>query len=394
MKKARLISALLVLFASCQNSWRGVTDGDFDDFGGGDPVPVLVGVGNSGLPYTRGSGAVDDADGRQWADVNIYVYAFNRDGSSFASTAVSGNGCLIDASVDNSRWTAGRKAYYDGSDGYLTWADSDKEVYYPNGREIYDFYAYYIDNLNIPQTAVQRSKDKITLPVTIDGSMDLMTGKAPLKDDVFKGTLYSETEKSLIRKYAFSSYTARRNINPRLEFVHHLTRLRFEIYPASDGSNTVMVNSITVKSKTSGTFTVVSRDESKLGVDFSSDKNYRELILRERDGSALKQDTYHTDYQGDFTDVLYERPHVQVGGSLLVAPDTEYEVNMEMKEVKGQTYHTKSSFSIRSASGFQAGSQYVVRLSIYGMMDIRPNVEVEPWGTGGSIILDEEDKLK
>lgn len=155
-----------------------------------------------------------------------------------------------------------------------------------------------------------------------------------------------------------------------------------------------MVNSITVKSKTSGTFTVVSRDESKLGVDFSSDKNYRELSLRERDGSALKQDTYHTDYHGDFTDALYERPHVQVGGSLLVAPDTEYEVNMEMKEVKGQTYQTKSSFTIRSASGFQAGSQYVVRLSIYGMMDIRPNVEVEPWGTGGSIILDEEDKLK
>ena len=80
-----------------------MTDGDFDDFGGGEPVPVLVGVGNSGLPYTRGSGAVDDADGRQWADVNIYVYAFNRDGSSFASTAVSGNGCLIDASVDRKK---------------------------------------------------------------------------------------------------------------------------------------------------------------------------------------------------------------------------------------------------------------------------------------------------
>ena len=93
--------------------------------------------------------------------------------------------------------------------------------------------------------------------------------------------------------------------------------------------------------------------------------------------------------------MLYERPHVQVGGSLLVAPDTEYEDKQwKVKEVKGQTYHTKSSFTIRSASGFQAGSQYVVRLSIYGMMDIRPNVEVEPWGTGGSIILDEEDKLK
>ena len=56
-----------------------MTDGDFDDFGGGDPVPVLVGVGNSGLQYNRGSGAVDDADGRHWADVNIYVYDLNRD---------------------------------------------------------------------------------------------------------------------------------------------------------------------------------------------------------------------------------------------------------------------------------------------------------------------------
>lgn len=393
VNKLKFISLFVLIFASCNKSWQGVTDGDYDDFNGGSPVPVLVGVGDSGLSYTRGSGAIDSEDGKKWKDVNVYVYAFNKNGASFTSTAASsGTGCLIDASLDNTNSRSGRKAFFDGTNGYLSWADSERQAYYPSGREIYDFYAYYIDNLNIPQSSISRGRDKISFPVTIDGSIDLMTGKAPLSENVFKGTLLSETEKALVRKYAFSSYTARRNINPKLEFTHHLTRLRFELYPASDGANTVMVNSVEVKSKTRGTFTVVSRKESELGVNFSSGRS--PLYLAEADGSALKQDTYHTDYNGDFTDVLYERPHVQVGGSLLVAPDTEYEVKIEMREAKGQSYKTTSSFTIRTSSGFQAGRQYVVRLAIYGMMDVRPNVEVEPWGTGGSIILDEEDKIK
>ena len=241
---------------------------------------------------------------------------------------------------------------------------------------------------------MKRYNDKITIPVTIDGSTDLMSGKAPFRESVFKGSLYSDSEKELIRKYSFSSYTARRNINPQLEFKHHLTRLRFELYPASDGANSVMVNSISVKSKTRGVFTVVSRNDSERGVDFSQDANYRPLFLAEADGSALIQDKYHTDYNGDFSQALYERPYVQVGGSLLVAPDTEYEVSLGMKEIRGQSYQTSSTFTIRSSAGFVEGRQYVVRLAIYGMMDVRPSVEVEPWGTGGSIILDEEDKYK
>ena len=73
---------------------------------------------------------------------------------------------------------------------------------------------------------------------------------------------------------------------------------------------------------------------------------------------------------------------------------SEYEVSLGMKEIRGQSYQTSSTFTIRSSAGFVEGRQYVVRLAIYGMMDVRPSVEVEPWGTGGSIILDEEDKYK
>ena len=55
MNKLKFISLFVLIFASCNKSWQGVTDGDYDDFNGGSPVPVLVGVGDSGLSYTRGS---------------------------------------------------------------------------------------------------------------------------------------------------------------------------------------------------------------------------------------------------------------------------------------------------------------------------------------------------
>ena len=397
LKKTAIIwlSALLSAASCTDNSWRGVSDSDYDDYDNGIPVPVVVGVGDSGTSYTKGSGAIDNEDGRPWKDANVYVYAFRQDGDSFARLArASGNDCLIDASLDSASERGGRRAWYSGADEYLTWADSEADVYYPSGKETYDFYAYYIDNLRIPDSSVTRTADCIKFPVTIDGSTDIMTGRAKFSDTMFDGTQFSEIEKGMIRKYAFSSYTARRNINPILEFSHHLARLRFEMYPASDKANTVIVNSITVKSRTSGVFTAVSRDSDAVGVDFSSDRNPKALSLAEADGSALLQNRYHTDYAGDFSEALYERPHVQVGGTLLVAPDSGYEVEITMLEAKGRDYRTSTSFKLSVAGGFAAGRQYAVRLAIYGMMDVRPAVKLEPWGTGGGVRLDEEDNIK
>lgn len=388
-----LILLSLLLLTSCtDNSWRGVSDSDYDDYDDGVPVPVLVGMGDGGS-YTKGSGAVDGSDGRPWKDVDVYVYAFRKD-APFTGTAVSGDDCLVDGSVDAAGNRAGRRATYSGTDEYLVWADSDKDIYYPGGKTAYDFYAYYIDALNVPGRSVARSRDRISFPVTIDGCTDLMTGKACVSESTLESSGFSDIEKGMMRKYAFSSYTARRGVIPMLEFRHHLTRLRFEMYPAGDMANTVIINSIAVKTKTSGDFVVVSRDDTGTGVDFSSSSVRNWLYLAEADGSALKQDVYHTDYHGDFSDALYERPHVQVGGSLLLAPDTEYEVELGLKEVKGNIHVGRTSFALLGAGGFEAGHQYVVRLGIYGMMDVRPCVEIEPWGTGGRITVDEEDRYR
>lgn len=383
---------MLMLIACTDNSWRGLLDSDYDDYDDGLRVPVMIGMGD-GVSYTKGSGAVDGNDGRPWKDVDVYVYAFRKD-APFTATAVSGEDCLVDGSVDDSGNLAGRRAAYSGTDEYLAWADSGNDVYYPSGKTAYDFYAYYIDAPNVSSGPVVRSRDKISFPVVIDGCTDLMTGTARISDAVLANSHFSDTEIEMLRKYAFSSYTAKRGITPMLEFCHHLTRLRFEMYPAGDMSNTVIINSIRVKTKTSGDFIVVSRDDAGTGVDFSSTKVLNWLDLAEADGSPLKQDVYHTDYHGDFSDALYERPHIQVGGSLLLAPDTEYEIELGLKEEKWNTHTGRTSFRLSRGGGFEAGHQYVVRLGIYGMMDVRPAVEIEAWGTGGRITVDEEDKYR
>lgn len=394
MKKNVLILLSMLMLTSCTDkSWRGVSGGDSDD--DDSRMPVLIGMGD-GVSYTKGTGAVDDNDGREWRDVDVYVYAFRKD-APFTEPAVSGDDCLIDGTVDDSGNLAGRRATYSSTDEYLIWADSNEEIYYPQGKTNYDFYAYYIDDMSIPRASIERSHDRISFPVTIDGSTDLMTGRAVVSDASFRNSNFSAEEKEMLKRYAFSSYTAKRGITPMLEFRHHLTRIRFEMYPAADMSNTVIINSIKVKAKTTGTFVAVSRDDAATGVDFPSTSTMDWLELAEADGSPLKQDEYHTTdkkEEVDFSKPLYERPHVQVGGSLLLSPDAEYEVELGLKELKGIGHTGKTPFSISRDGGFKAGHQYVVRLGIYGMMEIRPVVEIEPWGTGGRITVDEEDDFE
>ena len=105
-----------------------------------------------------------------------------------------------------------------------------------------------------------RSADRIEIPVEIDGARDIMSGRAVLSNEALPD-YFSETEKHLLKQRAFSAYTARRGVNPVLNFRHHLTRLRFEIYPTSEESHKVVINSIGVKSRYSGNFTAVARSE-------------------------------------------------------------------------------------------------------------------------------------
>lgn len=382
-----LVAALLL---SCADrAWVGVVEGEYDDSEDLLPVPVLVGVGDP--DQTRGSGAVDADEGHPFMDVDLYVYAFNRSTEApFTSIArTNPSDCIIDASLDTPGSRAGRKAHFNGTDLYVDWVDAASSTYYPTGsQDSYDFYAYFLDDS--PASSVTRYADKVTMQVEIDGARDIMSGRAVFSE-ISLPSSFSDTEKALLRQRAFSAYTARRGVNPVLTFRHHLTRLRFEIYPSSEDAHTVMINSIRVKSRHTGIFTAVARNEEDEGLDFSR-SDYSWLYLPEADGSTLKRDTYHTIEGSDLSLPIYQRQKVQVGGTLLVAPDQSYETEVELFEAKGDGYEGFSLLQLSSPEGFLPGHQYVVRIAIYGMLKPQIQVEMEPWGTGGRFILDDEDK--
>lgn len=400
MKRLRNISALfavLTMFSCTDRAYTGVIEGEYDDAADAAPVPVLVGVGDASRSNdvsrskgTKGSGAMDSEDGHKFSETYMYVYAFNRTKEApFTSVSSSdAASCLIDATTDGSRSLAGRRAYLDADESFLIWPDASGESYYPAGTDAYDFYAYFTDDY-VP-SHISRYDDRIVMPVEIDGARDIMSGRA-VYDASSVDPALTETEKALIGQRAFSAYCARRGVNPVLHFRHHLARLRFEIYPATDDAYTVYLNSIKVSSRHSGSFTAVARNAEDEGIDFSA-SSYSMLELCEADGSPLKQMTYHPKQDADFNAAVYERPAVQVGGSLLVAPDSSYEAMIEIFEDKGQGYSGASELHISSASGFLPGQQYVVRIAVYGMMKTEIRVQAEPWGTGGRIILDNEDK--
>ena len=83
-----------------------------------------------------------------------------------------------------------------------------------------------------------------------------------------------------------------------------------------------------------------------------------------------------------------------VGGSILAAPDEEYEVHMYVKEktAAGTVNYYENIFPITSQDGdFEPGQHYTVRVTIYGLREVTPSVTVDKWGEGGNIVIDEDE---
>lgn len=392
------ILILLALVAGCtDSSYDGILPDGSSVYTGedGEHLPVLLAMGTPDDIITRGSGAIDYDIDFPWKDKDIYFYAFLKDlNTSYSTLSVEDNiYCLIDGSIDEEGSLLGKCARKNLYDAYVNWTGPDETVVYPSQDLTYDFYGYFIDDAPIIGE-VERTDYAVRFPVQIDGSQDLMSAKAELTEDQLPDASLEEEEKEQILAHAFSQYTARRDIHPTFLFKHHLTRLRFEIYSGLPKGEEVYVDSIRVSSKDRCVFTVAHKNGESMGVDFSQFNGYAMLKLTERDGSPLMQDTYHPASGSDYSLPVYSREKVEVGGSILAAPDTEYTVNLHFKETleSGRVYEHNNVITIQHSSGrFLAGNQYVVRVAVYGLMDVDVTVGLEPWEDGGSLVIDEEN---
>lgn len=385
-----------MLLSCTDDSYRGAeVDGISDE-----PIPVQVVVGNpDNMFVTRGHGAVDE-NSEFWKGSPIYVYAFKKDLlTSFMSTSRNDNwNCLVDGSIDNKGSLAGRVAQIGELDSYATWAG--EQVYYPVSTQPYDFYAYFIDDMSVPDNSIVRTDDRISFPVEIDGSQDLMSAKAAFDEGYYNLDGYSEEEKANLMNYSFGAYTAALRIDPVIYFKHHLTRLCFDLYSgySENTGKEIYVDSIKVRSRTRAEFTVVSKHTEEMGLDFSKDTRPAEslpyLKLKDKNGAELKSQLLPpAPEEVNMNNIYAEVDPVRVGESLLIAPDSEYDLILYLSEYlpTGHIHQNKVQQTITPSSGtFEPGYQYRIRFAIYGVTEVKVSVSLTEWNNGGEIEVGED----
>lgn len=378
------------LAACADNSYKGV-DGQVISYPE-ETLPVLISVGDPAYtPTTKGSGATDQSSS-SWYDANVYVYAFKRDMTTdFGTLSIDDNAtCLLDGSSNNGS-KLGRKAVINRNETYISWVDNQENVLYHANNLPYDFFGYFIDDLAIGEEDVARTAEGIKLKVKIDGTQDLMSARAALTEEQLNRKAFDEEERANIKEWSYSLYTALRNVHPVMIFKHHLSRFIFRIYPATQKANDVVLEEIKVASKREGWFTVAHSVTNNMGVDFSADTPYEDVLLTEEKGQPLLNDTYRTNYQGDFSESLYDRPFVRIGESLMLPPgEVSYSCIVRLKQtIDGQEHIFDSRVPLtNNGDSFKAGTQYIVKLAIYGLQEVGVSVSPVPWNDGGDITID------
>ena len=398
-----ILGALLCLMqVGCyDDSYTGtVFVQDYEDTGIPHEVRITIGSDEE-QEASKGSGVVGSVD--KFAGKDFYVYAFNHDIKTSYSTLTQTDSlrCLVDGSYDEPDTKRGRKAVYNPETEHVEWGAGDSPVYYPMGENeghIYDFFAYYLDNIQPEEEDIHRNDDNVVIDIEIDGCQDIMSSKAkPTKRQL--SVIKDEREQLYQQKYSYSYYTASHNLNPHFVFTHHLVKLDFKLVPGGTPGMTkdVTVEKIEVLSKTKAEFTVADKyDENRLGLAFKDEKS--RLQLKEHDGSEYIPRLITTyDQVGGITDGI-----VNDLGSLLVAPDDEYYIYITLGEIQGDIILESKENEVHIFYGkdeenkipFTAGSEYLITMTIYGQMDVRVSTQIGEWDAGGDYEYDYDDVMR
>lgn len=380
---------------------------------------IRLGVASSKV-QTRGTGTVGgmtDAE-NVWAGQTLWVYMLQKgsmDLAYYKSPAVGATAAAQTEVFNNKEFKAPNAADNTKS-GLATTADGTIAYYPVSGN--YDFWGYRVDDAVTGTPAVKTVGDdgteveanvatKRVVDITIDGSQDIMAGKATLSPaEVTKLGEYPEN--------FYSAYAARKGVQPNITFNHLLTRFTFEVragskatagLPTNGNTDAVKVTGVSVDSKTTGTLTVAYTGETKAAADlltFTGDASA--LTLKQRDENAVDNNEAlvalkpvsltWTDENAAMGDVL------KIGEALLVAPgEKEYPLTIALSQdvlqKVGEAKVTmpleqKATIKMDGTKTFEPGKSYKVTITVYGLEDIRVTATLVPWADGGSIDIDDD----
>ena len=393
MKKLFLMGAVasLSLLASCSS------DDDLSTGGKNDLQQIKIGMGvQATVGTTKGTGTVGSVgeENNKWAGQAINIYMFNKGTLDVAKF----DGVDI---YNNAAFNAPTAA----STGLATAADHSVK-YYPT-QAAFDFWGYRLDDAIQGSPAVSEDGTKQEVGFTLDGSQDIMVGKAtPTEDDLTK---CADAEK------IYSAYAARRGVQPDIKFKHLLSRLVFSVTggnkDACDDTHGVKVTGIKVKSKYTGKLIVAYTPDAQVTDQLVPTEDVKDLVLMQRDADdtngnnnlvALEAKNPEWDTDAD------KAKKTNIGEAILAVPADNYELTIELSQLvktqeaynDGRTDHPAveetKTFSYNDVikltdDVFKAGYSYNVNITVFGLSEIKINTTLTPWEDGGNIDMNPED---
>lgn len=405
-----LLAAGTLVMASClrQNTWNPYADDEDDS----SRVPVKL---HTHLPSSsvdvKGQGALDNWNGNQ----EIFIYAIAREGENAAASLdrdldFGGDGILI----NNVKAYSNPHVVETPGDPqeielYFNEDTTPMELFYYDEDRRYEFFGYYVDDAATAldgngKPAPVVGESAITLPVTIDGSQDLMLATAHKEDDNL-GIGINENR-------MYSAYSARKGIHPNLQFDHQLARFDVRVQSGDfktkpDLSAKLTLAKVTVDSHYDGTLYIANKqyrdNPPYLKVDESTSKPLD--IWRPKDGVLSPLDETHNFKLVEGEGENMTAPLLNAGTVMVMPGQQKYKIYIGMLQDEYSSgmveYTSEIDFShVVAAEGLEpdteavAGHQYYIDVIVYGLQGVEVLVSMTKWTEAGSFILDRDREVE
>lgn len=451
MKKYFFYAAMaLAVMSSCSND-------DVVDNPGTTPIDdeqaVAIELGLSApqaMVTTKGLGTVGstDPDENKWNKEKLYVVMLDADGNEATEGGDPGTKIL-----DNETLTfQAPDQATDPSDTEIKILKDPTTVqakYYPS-TGAYSFYGYHIDNIE-GTTPTFTADTKTVSGITITGTEDLMAAQTKAVDNTNYADIWDDItpeDQALVAARAFSAWTARRGIQPILQFDHLLTRLQFNVIAGNQDaaenyykggwqqnqsgtedashqneSTAVKINAIRVINVKTDNITIDL--EGKQASSTGEATNSLTLMGTEDantdgdlDALTPTSPKAYDATAGNYDDENYPQK-TPVGESIMLLPgdatitieidlsqlvvDTEsldgtplkYAEKSETLTATLEAKHIKQSGTDTAANKeqFLAGESYNINITVYSFQRIEVNAELTPWTDGGDINIAPGDQF-
>lgn len=360
MKKYLILAiSALTMVTACSKSGTKTDLPESDE-----AMPIKFGT-NIVTATVKSAGAVN-----QWNNNTVYVFGYDRTISDFAAANA--------ATEESQQILVNNVPLNIAAEGIATVVKEGTDIpYYYLGKNIYDFYGYYIDDAG--QGNVTYGTNTISFPVTINGKQDVMFAWADVSADIAGKDNVDDTQ-------AYSSYSARRGVNPTLHFEHVLSQFEFNVKvgPNSESGKDVTIEELSLEGYNSGTFTAVGVMEAAkvLVPDETQEKVQLYLNNYNTDNTLIPLDFTATET-------------TQTLGHLMMMPASEYKLSIKVKQLNIDEEFEYWGSSIKLGDGsnsFEPGYKYIVDIAVYGREKIDVNVTLEPWHeVSDHIVIDPDD---